>query len=121
MGKESKRSLQLGVVILFFAVIPSMIESGIVPDHGRNTSTGCDASVGECGRELAEQLDDYQVYPEPEPEPYYYYYSSEYVAYRSLFQPPVCSGIRYGNCIVPVRGRTRACSTYDRCKRGITG
>ncbi|KAG6620639.1 hypothetical protein I3842_Q056300 [Carya illinoinensis] len=123
MGKESKRSL-LGVVMFFsvilIMILPSMIESGPVPDHGRNTSTGCDASVGECSRELAEQLDDYQIYPEPEPEPsiQYSYYARDYIAYRSVSRPPVCSAIRYANCLVPVRGRTRSCSTYDRCQRG---
>ncbi|KAG2715458.1 hypothetical protein I3760_03G077900 [Carya illinoinensis] len=126
MGKESKKSL-LGVV-MFFAVIlimilPSMIESGAVPVHGRNTSTGCDASVGECSRELAEQLDDYQISPAPEPEPsiQYSYYARDYIAYRSLSRTPVCSLKRYANCLVPVRGRTRSCSTYDRCQRGRTG
>ncbi|KAG6720820.1 hypothetical protein I3842_03G081100 [Carya illinoinensis] len=124
MGKESKRSL-LGVVLMFFAVIvimilPSMIESGAVPDHGRNTSTGCDASVGECSRELAELLDDYQISPAPEPEQsiQYSYYARDYIAYRSLSRPPVCSAIRYASCLVPVRGRTRACTAYNRCKGG---
>ncbi|KAG2668443.1 hypothetical protein I3760_15G160700 [Carya illinoinensis] len=124
MGKESKKSL-LGVV-MFFAVIlimilPSMIESGAVPDHGRTTSTGCDASVGECSRELAEQLNDYQVSPAPEPEPsiQHSYHALDYMPYRSLSRPPVCNAMKYKDCLgPPVHKRTRSCSTYQRCRYG---
>lgn len=107
-------------------ILPSMMVSGaaVPPDIGRNTSPGCDASaVGECNRELAEQVDDYPVFPEPEPEPdpyleyNYYYYASYYVTYRALFRPPVCSEIKYASCISPVRpNRTRSCTAYERCR-----
>ncbi|KAG2715488.1 hypothetical protein I3760_03G080700 [Carya illinoinensis] len=38
--------------------------------------------------------------------------------YRTQGRGPVCNATLYGNCLIPLNGKSERCTVYNRCQRG---